>query len=101
MCCSCSHQKSNDSGSWAYTSAIRVWQEPQHPEDLLNEPVMIVPATPSLTEAGVAKTQGMRTAARKSLIEARDDRALRVALLAQPRKAQDFRSKDLVAYWRN
>ena len=62
---------------------------------------MIVPATASLTEAGLAKTQAMRTSARKALMEMQDDRAMRVALLARPRKPQDFRSGDLVAYWRN
>eukprot|EP00435_Cladocopium_sp_Y103_P003701 s6229_g1.t1 len=76
-------------------------KNPHIPEDLLSEPLNIVSATASLTEQGIAKAQAMRTTARTALIQMQDDRALRVALLARPRVAQEFVPGDLVAYWRN
>lgn len=71
------------------------------PEDLLNEPLSVVPATASLTEAPVAKNQAMRTTARLALVKLQDDRAMRVALLARPRRGYDFKPGDNVAYWRD
>ena len=76
-------------------------RNPHIPQDLLNEPLSIVPATASITEEAIAKTQAMRTTARRTLIEMQDDRALRVALLARPRRPMSFKAGDLVAYWRN
>ena len=76
-------------------------KNPHIPTDLLNEPLNVIPATASLTEEGLAKTQSMRTTARKAILEMQDDRAMRVALLARPRRSLDFRSGDLVAYWRS
>eukprot|EP00435_Cladocopium_sp_Y103_P063629 s214_g25.t1 len=70
------------------------------PDDLLNEPVSIVPATASLTEEALAKSQAMRTTARVALARLQDDRALRVALLARPRRSFDFKPGESVAYWR-
>eukprot|EP00435_Cladocopium_sp_Y103_P017727 s923_g4.t1 len=71
------------------------------PEDLLSEPLSIVPATASLTEEGLAKSQAMRASARVALAKLQDDRALRVALLARPRRSYDFKPGDTVAYWRD
>ena len=73
-------------------------RNPHIPQDLLNEPLSIVPATASITEEAIAKTQAMRTTARRTLIEMQDDRALRVALLARPRRPMSFKAGDLVAY---
>eukprot|EP00435_Cladocopium_sp_Y103_P056621 s837_g19.t1 len=70
------------------------------PDDLLSEPLSIVPATASLTEESLAKSQAMRTTARIALARLQDDRAMRVALLARPRKQFDFKPGDSVAYWR-
>ena len=71
------------------------------PTDLLSEPLMIVPATASLSDEAIARTQAMRTSARAALVQMQDDKAMRVALLARPRTAHQFTAGDLVAYWRN
>ena len=76
-------------------------KNPHIPQDLLNEPLLVVPATASLTEDSLARSQAMRTAARMALVQMQDDRALRVALLARPRVPASFGPGDLVAYWRN
>ena len=76
-------------------------KNPHIPQDLLSEPLQIVPATASLTDEALAKSQAMRVAARVALTKMQDDRALRVALLARPRKTVVFNPGDLVAYWRN
>ena len=73
----------------------------QVPTDLLNEPLHIVPATASLTSDAIARAQALRTTARLALIRMQDDRALRVSLLARPRRVIDFQPGDLVAYWRS
>ena len=69
------------------------------PDDLLSEPVSVVPATASLTEESLANSQAMRVTARIALAKLQDDRALRVALLARPRRSYDFRPGMAVAYW--
>eukprot|EP00435_Cladocopium_sp_Y103_P021217 s3154_g5.t1 len=71
------------------------------PDDLLGEPVSIVPATASLTDAALAKSQAMRVTARTALAKLQDDRALRVALSARPRRSFDFKPGSVVAYWRD
>eukprot|EP00435_Cladocopium_sp_Y103_P075218 s4_g55.t1 len=71
------------------------------PDDLLGEPVSVVPATASLTESALAKSQAMRVSARIALAKLQDDRALRVALLARPRRTYDFKPGMAVAYWRD
>ena len=71
------------------------------PEDLMNEPLAVVPATASLTEEGLARTQAMRVTARTALAQMQDDRAMRVALLARPRRPVDVQPGSLVAYWRD
>eukprot|EP00435_Cladocopium_sp_Y103_P008674 s3466_g2.t1 len=70
------------------------------PDDLLSEPLSVVPATASLTEENLAKSQAMRTTARIALARLQDDRSARVALLARPRKQFEFKPGDSVAYWR-
>lgn len=70
------------------------------PSDLLNEPLRIVPATASLTNAAIAKSQDMRNTARKAILELQDSRALRTALAARPRAQITYQPGDLVAYWR-
>ena len=76
-------------------------RNPHIPQDLLNEPLQVVPATASLTDESIARAQALRTSARSALIQMQDDRALRVALLARPRTAVVFNPGDMVAYWRN
>ena len=70
------------------------------PDDLLSEPLSIVPATASLTEESLAKSQAMRTTGRIALGRLQDDRAMRVALPARPRRSFEFKPGDPVAYWR-
>ena len=76
-------------------------QNPRVPTDLLDEPQSVVPATVSLTDQAIAKAQEIRTTARKAVLELQDDVALRKALNARPRVVHDYKSGDLVAYWRN
>ena len=71
------------------------------PEDVMNEPLDVIPATSSLTDAGLARSQAMRATARIALAKMQDDRAMRVALLARPRKAIEFAPGQTVAYWRD
>eukprot|EP00435_Cladocopium_sp_Y103_P073897 s9_g45.t1 len=71
------------------------------PDDLLGEPVSVVPATASLTDSALAKSQAMRVTARVALAKLQDDRALRVALLARPRRSFEFKPGMAVAYWRD
>ena len=71
------------------------------PGDLLNEPLSVVPGTDSLTDSALAKSQAMRMTARMELARMQDDRSMRVALLARPRRQFDFKPGDLVAYWRS
>ena len=71
------------------------------PGDLLNEPLSVVAGTASLTDDALARAQSMRVTARVALARMQDDRALRVALLARPRRNFEFKPGDLVAYWRS
>lgn len=84
-----------------HLSLVEMYTSLHIPEDLLNEPSSIVPATVSLSEESVARSQAMRTSARMALIQLQDSRAMRVALLARPRRAVDFTPRDAVAYWRD
>ena len=76
-------------------------KNPQVPSDLLNEPIQIVPATASLMDDAAARAQALRLTARKAVIELQDDKAIRLALNARPRKAVDFQPGDYVCYWRH
>ena len=76
-------------------------KNPNIPEDLMSEPLQIIPATSPLTDDAIARAQAMRTTARSALIQMQDDRALRVSLLARPRTSTEFVPGDMVAYWRN
>ena len=57
--------------------------------------------TAGLSEDALAKSQAIRSSARKAVIEMQDDKAMRAALAARPRTVSDFQAGDLVAYWRN
>ena len=65
-------------------------KNPNIPQDLLDEPIGIAPATASLSDDIVAKAQAIRFAARKAVLETQDDQALRRALAARPRKHIQF-----------
>lgn len=66
----------------------------------MDEPLNVVPATASLAEDQMARSQAIRTAARHAVVAMQDDQSLRRALAARPRVPTDFQSGDLVAYWR-
>ena len=76
-------------------------QNPRVPENLLDEPVEVVPATASLYSARIARQVAIRQSARKSLIELQDNRALRLALAARPRTITTYQPGTYVAYWRS
>ena len=61
-----------------HLSLVEMYTSLHIPEDLLNEPSFIVPATVSLSEESVARSQAMRTSARMALIQLQDSRAMRV-----------------------
>lgn len=96
-----SHVKNTMIQSYGYTPHQYVFgRNPDVPTDLMNEPLHVVPATLGLTEEAIAKSQAIRAAARKAVIETLDDKALRLAFSARPRLQQQFVAGDLVAYWR-
>lgn len=76
-------------------------QNPRVPENLLDEPVEVVPATASLYSDRIARQVAIRQSARKSLIELQDNRALRLALAARPRTITTYQPGTYVAYWRS
>ena len=75
-------------------------RNPRIPQDLLNEPLDLIPATASLYEESIARAVSVRQAARQAVIELQDDKALRLSLAARPRKLATHRPGDAVAYWR-
>lgn len=95
------HVKNSMIQSYGYTPHQHVFgKNPEVPADLLSEPLHVVPATASLSDDAIARTQAVRTAARKAVVETQDDQALRRAYSARPRLNQQFQPGDLVAYWR-
>ena len=95
------HVKNSMIQSYGYTPHQHVFgKNPDIPSDLLSEPLHVVPATASLSDDAIARTQAVRTAARKAVVETQDDKALRRAFSARPRLNQHFQPGDLVAYWR-
>lgn len=78
-------------------------RNPHIPEDLLSEPLSIVPATVTpLTEDSLAKSQAMRTTARVALMKLQDDRALVCRCLPVLAAALTLNpAMDVVAYRRD
>lgn len=76
-------------------------RNPKIPENLLDEPCEIIPATAPLYEAEVARKVAVRQSARKAVMEMQDSKALRLALSARPRHQNEPKPGDLVAYWRS
>ena len=96
-----SHVKNSMIQFYGYTPHQYVFgKNPNIPQDLLDEPIGVVPATASLSDDAVATAQAIRFAARKAVLETQDDQALRRALAARPRKHIQFEPGALVAYWR-
>jgi hypothetical protein len=76
-------------------------KNPAIPENLLDEPLELIPATASLYEEQVAKQVAVRQSARKAIIELQDDRSLRLALASRNRPAMHYSPGMYVAYWRS
>ena len=76
-------------------------RNPKVPENLLDEPCEIIPATAPLYEAEVARKVAVRQSARRAVVEMQDSKALRLALSARPRHKEEPKPGDLVAYWRS
>jgi len=88
--------------SYGFTPSQRVFgKNPDIPGDLMSEPQAVVPNTCSLHDDSIARAYALRTTARKAVLELHDDRTLRKALLARPRRDKPFASGDVVAYWRD
>ena len=101
-CVQHAHVKNNLIQNHGVTPSQYVFgKNPDVPSDLLSSPLSIVGATASLTDEALQKAQRIRTTARHAVIELQDDRALRSALAARPRFAEQISPGSLVCYWRN
>lgn len=60
-------------------------KNPRIPENLMDEPLNVIPATASLYEEAVARQVAVRQSARKAVLELQDSKSLRLALAARPR----------------
>eukprot|EP00435_Cladocopium_sp_Y103_P020594 s2229_g5.t1 len=97
-----SHVKNQMIQNYGFTPSQRVFgRNPEMPGDLLNEPVNVVSNTASIHDEAIARAQAVRASARKAVLALQDDKVLRRALLARPRKDRPFVSGDVVAYWRD
>ena len=100
-CVQHAHVKNSMIQSYGYTPHQHVFgKNPEVPTDLLSEPLHVIPATASLTDDAMAKSQAIRAAARIAVIQTQDDKALRLAHSARPRITQEFKPGEPVAYWR-
>ena len=96
------HIKNQMIQSYGFTPSQRVFgRNPDIPGDLMSEPQAVVPNTCSLHDDSIARAYALRNTARKAVLELHDDRTLRKALLARPRRDKPFASGDVVAYWRD
>ena len=97
-----SHVKNQMIQNQGFTPSQRVFgKNPDLPGDLLSEPVSTVPSTVSLQDEAIAKSYEVRNAARRAVLSLQDDRTLRKALLARPRRDKPFIAGEVVAYWRD
>ena len=76
-------------------------KNPRIPENLLDEPLDVVPATSSLYEEALAKQVAIRQSARKAVLDLQDSKSLRLALAARPRTNQWHEPGTYVAFWRS
>ena len=96
------HIKNTMIQSYGYTPCQHVFgRNPDIPGDLLSEPLHVIPSTAGLSDDALARSQAIRSSARRAVIEMQDSKALRAALSARPRTVFNFQAGDLVAYWRN
>ena len=76
-------------------------RNPQVPQDLLQENPNLNASEAIVTDDQWAKSQAIRNAARKAVLECQDDKALRAALRARSRVHREVVSGDWVYYWRS
>ena len=96
------HVKNSTIQTHGYTpSQVVFGRNPDLPGALLNEPQQVIPCTAGLLEDSVEKSQAIRHAAKKAILELQDSRDMRRALAARPRVARNFKAGDVVAYWRD
>ena len=101
-CVHASHCKNELIQVYGMTPAQYVFgRNPKIAENLLDEPLEVIPATAALYETEVARRVSVRQAARRAVLELQDNRALRLALNARPRHQPEFSPGMLIAYWRN
>ena len=101
-CVNAAHCKNQLIQVYGMTPAQHVFgKNPAIPENLLDEPLELIPATASLYEEQVAKQVAVRQSARKAIIELQDDRSLRLALASRNRPAMHYSPGMYVAYWRS
>lgn len=75
-------------------------KNPRIPENLMDEPLDVIPATASLYEDAVARQVAIRQSARRAVLELQDSKSLRLALTARPRVSRTYEAGTYVAYWR-
>eukprot|EP00435_Cladocopium_sp_Y103_P061236 s2072_g22.t2 len=100
-CVSAAHCKNELIQVYGMTPAQFLFgRNPKIPENLMDEPLEVVPATAALYEEEVARRVSVRHAARRAVLELQDSKALRLALAARPRHQKEPEPGQLVAYWR-
>ena len=100
-CVNAAHCKNQLIQVYGMTPSQHVFgRNPHVPENLLDEPLEVVPATASLYEETLARQVATRQAARRAVIELQDDHSLRVALTSRSRPATSYAPGSYVAYWR-
>ena len=65
-------------------------RNPRVPQNLLDEPLEVVPATTPLYEESVARAVAVRQSARQAVVQLQDSKALRLSLAARPRRVKDI-----------
>ena len=96
------HVKNSTIQTFGFSPCQHVFgRNPILPGDLLTEPQLVIPCTASLQEDSLSRACATRASARKALIELQDSKGLRRALAARSRRNLDFKSGDVVAYWRD
>ena len=100
-CAQAAHCKNELTQTYGMTPAQYLFgRNPRVPQNLLDEPLEVIPATAALYEQSVARAVAVRQAARRAVLELQDEKALRRALNARPRKVEHFEIGSYVAYWR-
>ena len=76
-------------------------RSPNIPQDLLQDNPNLSASEAILSDDQWSRSQAVRTAARKAVLECQDDKTLRAALRARSRVHREVASGDWVYYWRS